>query len=98
MKGKKIILAISGSIAAYKAAFLTRLFVKAGAEVQVLMTPAATSFIAPLSLSVLSKKEVYTDVISDKSWNNHVELGLWADALIIAPATANTLAKLAHGI
>lgn len=98
MKGKKIILAISGSIAAYKAAFLTRLFVKAGAEVQVLMTPAATNFIAPLSLSVLSKKEVYTDVISDKSWNNHVELGLWADALVIAPATANTLAKLAHGI
>ncbi len=98
MKGKKIILAISGSIAAYKAAFLTRLFVKAGAEVQVLMTPAATNFIAPLSLSVLSKKEVYTDVISDKSWNNHVELGLWADALVVAPATANTLAKLAHGI
>ncbi|HMR42871.1 MAG TPA: bifunctional phosphopantothenoylcysteine decarboxylase/phosphopantothenate--cysteine ligase CoaBC [Saprospiraceae bacterium] len=98
MKGKKIILAISGSIAAYKAAFLTRLFVKAGAEVQVVMTPAATNFIAPLSLSVLSKKEVYTDVISDKSWNNHVELGLWADALVVAPATANTLAKLAHGI
>ncbi len=98
MHGKKIILAVSGSIAAYKTAFLTRLLVKAGAEVQVLMTLAATEFISTLTLSTLSKKEVYTKIISDKEWNNHVELGLWADAMIVAPATANTLARLANGI
>lgn len=94
----KIILGISGSIAAYKAAFLTRLLVKQGAEVQVLMTESATAFISPLTLSTLSKRPVFTSVISESEWNNHVELGLWADALVIAPASANTLAKLANGL
>ncbi|MEM9991414.1 MAG: bifunctional phosphopantothenoylcysteine decarboxylase/phosphopantothenate--cysteine ligase CoaBC, partial [Bacteroidota bacterium] len=86
------------SIAAYKAAFLTRLFIKQGAEVQVLMTPAATNFITPLTLSTLSKRPVYSQVSTAEGWNNHVELGLWADAMVIAPATATTLAKLANGI
>lgn len=98
MQGKKILLGISGSIAAYKAASLVRLFVKAGAEVKVLMTDAATRFITPLTLSTLSKHEVLTDVVGEKGWNNHVELGLWADAYVIAPTTASTLAKLTHGI
>lgn len=98
LKGKKILLAICGSIAAYKTATLTRLLVKAGAEVQIIMTKAATDFITPLTLATLSKKEVYTEVSSGKSWNNHVELGLWADALLVAPVTATTLAKLANGI
>ncbi|MEO0788002.1 MAG: bifunctional phosphopantothenoylcysteine decarboxylase/phosphopantothenate--cysteine ligase CoaBC [Bacteroidota bacterium] len=98
MKGKKIILGISGSIAAYKAASLTRLLVKAGAEVRVLMTEAAADFISPLTLSTLSKNEVLQSVRSEAGWNNHVELGLWADAYVIAPATANTLARLANGI
>ncbi len=94
----KIILGICGSIAAYKAAHLARLWVKKGAEVQVLMTEAATSFITPLTLSTLSKRPVFSDVSSGAGWNNHVELGLWADALVIAPASANTLAKLANGL
>lgn len=98
MPVKKVLLGISGSIAAYKSAFLTRLLVKEGVEVQVLMTQAATGFIAPLTLSTLSKKPVFTDVHSESGWNNHVEMGLWADALLIAPASANTLAKLAHGL
>jgi phosphopantothenoylcysteine decarboxylase / phosphopantothenate---cysteine ligase len=98
MKNKKIILAISGSIAAYKAAFLTRLLVKAGAEVQILMTESATRFITPLTLGTLSKRPVFSEIISENAWNNHVELGLWADAMIVAPATATTLAKMAHGI
>ena len=98
MVGKKIILAVTGSIAAYKAAHLVRLLVKNGAEEQVLMTPAATEFITPLTLSTLSKKPVFTQVISGQAWNSHVELGLWADALVVAPATANSLAKLANGI
>ena len=98
VQNKKIIIAVTGSIAAYKTATLTRLFVKAGAEVQILMTPAATAFISPLTLSTLSKRKVLTEIISEESWNNHVELGLWADALIVAPATATTLAKLAQGI
>lgn len=98
LQGKKIILGISGSIAAYKAAFLTRLLIKAGASVRVLMTPAANDFISSLTLSTLSKNPVFSDVQSEAGWNNHVELGLWADAMIIAPATANTLARLANGI
>ena len=98
LKGKKIVLGITGSIAAYKAAFLTRLLTKAGADVQILMTPAATSFISSLTLSTLSKRQVFTELSSEESWNNHVELGLWADAMVIAPATANTLARMAHGI
>jgi phosphopantothenoylcysteine decarboxylase / phosphopantothenate---cysteine ligase len=95
---QKIILGISGSIAAYKAAHLTRLLVKQGAEVRVLMTSAATHFISPLTLSTLSKHAVLTDVHSEEGWNNHVELGLWADALVVAPASANTLAKMANGL
>lgn len=98
LSGKKLILGISGSIAAYKAANLVRLFIKAGCEVKVLMTEAATAFISPLTLSTLSKQEVHTSVIDSESWNNHVELGLWADHYVIAPGTANTIAKLAHGI
>ena len=96
--GKKILLGICGSIAAYKMAYLVRGLIKAGAEVQVLMTPAATGFITPLTLSTLSKRPVYHDVNDGENWNNHVELGLWADAYLIAPATATTLGKLAHGI
>ena len=98
MKNKKIIIAVSGSIAAYKAAFLTRLLVKSGAEVQILMSESATRFITPLTLGTLSKRAVFTEIISENAWNNHVELGLWADAMIVAPATATTLAKMAHGI
>ncbi len=98
LNGKKILLGITGSIAAYKAAFLVRLLIKSGAEVQVVMTPAATDFITPLTLSTLSKNKVYTNVSAEDSWNNHVDMGLWADALVVAPATATTLAKMAHGI
>ena len=98
LQGKKIILGISGSIAAYKTAILTRQLIKAGAEVQILMTTAATSFITPLTLSTLSKRDVYVDVSSENGWNNHVDMGLWADAMVVAPATATTLAKLAQGI
>lgn len=98
LSGKKIILGITGSIAAYKAAFLTRLLLKAGAEVRVLMTPTATQFISPLTLSTLSKQAVYTEVAGAEGWNNHVELGLWADAMLIAPLTASTLAKMANGL
>ena len=98
LQNKKILLGITGSIAAYKAAFLTRLLIKAGAEVKVLMTPAATQFISPLTLSTLSKHPVFTEVAGAEGWNNHVELGLWADAMVIAPLTAATLGKMAHGI
>lgn len=94
----KIILGVSGSIAAYKAASLVRLWVKQGHEVQVLMTESAKAFISPLTLSTLSKKTVMSEVVSEESWNNHVELGLWADAMVIAPASANTIAKLANGL
>ncbi len=93
----KVILAISGSIAAYKSAILTRLFVKNGVEVQVLMTDSARQFITPLTLSTLSKRPVISEIISDAAWNNHVELGLWADAFVVAPATATTLSKMAAG-
>jgi len=100
MQGKKIIVGITGSIAAYKSALLVRLLVKAGAEVKVIMTPAAKDFITPLTLSVLSKEDVLSDNFDDKSgrWTNHVDLGLWADLMIIAPATANTIGKMATGI
>jgi phosphopantothenoylcysteine decarboxylase / phosphopantothenate---cysteine ligase len=94
----KVILGVSGSIAAYKAAHLTRLLVKNDATVKVLMTAAAADFITPLTLATLSKNPVLADVHTESGWNNHVELGLWADALVIAPATANTLAKLANGL
>ncbi|MEO1434518.1 MAG: bifunctional phosphopantothenoylcysteine decarboxylase/phosphopantothenate--cysteine ligase CoaBC [Bacteroidota bacterium] len=98
LNGKNVLLAISGSIAAYKCAILTRLLIKQGAEVKVIMTPAATDFISPLTLSTLSKHPVLASVSTSEGWNNHVELGLWADVLIVAPATANTLAKMANGI
>lgn len=98
MTDKKIILAVTGSIAAYKSALFVRQLIKNGAEVQVLMTPEATKFITPLTLSTLSKRPVFTEIISEESWNNHVTLGLWADAMVIAPATANTLAKLSNGL
>ncbi len=98
MKNNRFIIAVTGSIAAYKIAYLTRQLVKAGAEVQILMTKAATDFITPLTLATLSTKPVLTDIFEESSWNSHVELGLWADALIIAPATANTMGKMANGI
>lgn len=97
MHGKHIIVAITGSIAAYKAALLVRALVKAGCEVQVLMTESAKAFVAPLTFSTLSKKPVFSEIIDGDQWNNHVDLGLWADAMVIAPATANTLAKCATG-
>lgn len=97
LSGKKIILGISGSIAAYKAAILTRLLVKAGCQVRVVMTPASTRFIAPLTLATLSGNNVIWELADNDSWNNHVEYGLWADLFLIAPASANTLAKMAHG-
>jgi len=98
LQGRKVLLGVTGSIAAYKAATLTRLLIKAGAEVKVIMTPAAATFVTPLTLSTLSKHPVWTDVSSEGSWNNHVELGLWADLMIIAPATATTLSRLAQGL
>jgi phosphopantothenoylcysteine decarboxylase/phosphopantothenate--cysteine ligase len=101
LKGKKILLGISGGIAAYKTASLVRLFIKAGAHVQVIMTPASKDFITPLTLSTLSKNPVHSSFFDEddenKQWNNHVELGLWADLFVVAPATANTLSKMAHG-
>ena len=101
LDGKKLILGVTGSIAAYKAAELVRLLVRAGAEVQPMMTADATRFIAPLTLGTLAKRQVLIQVFpenQDGSWTKHVDLGLWADGLVIAPATANTLAKLANGL
>ncbi len=101
LRGKKILLGITGGIAAYKTAFLVRLFIKAGAEVKVILTEHATDFVTPLTLATLSKNPVLSSFIKEEDsttdWNNHVELGLWADFMIIAPATANTLSKMAHG-
>ena len=100
LKDKKIILGVCGSIAAYKVAILTRLLVKAEAEVKVIMTRSARGFITPLTLSTLSKNPVLSEFSKDETgqWNNHVELGLWADGLVIAPATAHTLGKMANGL
>ena len=100
LKDKKILIAVTGSIAAYKIASLVRLLIKAKAEVQVIMTESAKEFITPLTLSTLSKKPVYFSFYKTENgeWNNHVELGLWADYMLIAPASANTLAKMSNGI
>ncbi|RZL05174.1 MAG: bifunctional phosphopantothenoylcysteine decarboxylase/phosphopantothenate--cysteine ligase CoaBC, partial [Pedobacter sp.] len=100
LKDKNIILGVCGSIAAYKSAVLVRLLVKAGANVKVILTTDAANFITPLTLATLSKHPVYTQYFEEETgvWSNHVELGLWADYLIIAPASANTLAKMASGL
>ena len=111
LSGKKIVLGVSGGIAAYKTATLVRLFIKAGAHVQVIMTPASKDFVTPLTLSTLSKNPVHSTFYNEEDdpsqngelakqnaqWNNHVELGLWADLMVIAPATANTLSKMVNG-
>lgn len=99
LKDKNILLGITGGIAAYKSAFLVRHFIKAGAEVKVIMTASAKDFITPLTLSTLSKHKVYSDFAEgeNQKWNNHVELGKWADVLCVAPATASTLSKMANG-
>ena len=100
LQGKKIILGISGGIAAYKSVYLLRLFIKAGAEVQVVITPSGKEFITPVTLSALSGKPVISEFFTANtgSWNSHADLGLWADAMVIAPATASTIAKMANGV
>ena len=100
LKNKNIIVGVTASIAAYKSAFLIRLLIKAGANVKVIMTPASHEFITPLTLATLSQNPALTNFTKNESgeWNNHVELGIWADAMIIAPASANTIAKMANGI
>jgi phosphopantothenoylcysteine decarboxylase / phosphopantothenate---cysteine ligase len=95
---KKILLAVTGSIAAYKAILLVRLLVKAGAQVKVVMTPAAKDFVSPLTLATLSKNPVITELASNESWSNHVMMGRWADVMVIAPLSCNTLAKMANGM
>ena len=98
LQGKKILLGISGSIAAYKTAILVRLLIKEGAEVKIVMTPASKDFVSSLTLSTLSKNTILTDIANSDSWNNHVILGRWADVMMIAPLSCNSLAKLAHGL
>lgn len=100
LKGKNIVLGITGSIAAYKAALIVRLLIKKGAEVQVVMTPAAKEFITPLTLSTLTRKPVVSEFFSgrDGTWNSHVDMGRWAHAMLIAPCTASTLGKMASGV
>ena len=100
LKGKHIVLGISGGIAAYKSATLLRLLVKGGAEVQVVMTPSGKEFITPVTLSALSGKPVVSEFFTANTgeWHSHVDLGLWADLMVIAPATASTLGKMANGI
>ncbi|MBC6607200.1 phosphopantothenoylcysteine decarboxylase [Hymenobacter sp. BT188] len=100
LQGRKILLGVCGSIAAYKSALLVRLLVKAGAEVQVILTASASAFVTPLTLGTLSKNPVLMGFLKDEAageWHNHVDLGLWADALVIAPASANSVAQLANG-
>jgi len=100
MKGKKILIGLTGGIAAYKISYLIRLFIKNGAEVKVVMTPTSKKFITPLTLATLSKNPILVDFFNPENgeWNSHVDIGLWADVFIIAPATANTLAKMNYGI
>ena len=100
LKGKHIVLGITGGIAAYKSAYLLRLLIKAGAEVQVVMTPSAKEFITPVTLSALSGKPVVSEFFTANTgeWHSHVDLGLWADAMVIAPATASTIGKMANGV
>ncbi|MBL7722659.1 MAG: bifunctional phosphopantothenoylcysteine decarboxylase/phosphopantothenate--cysteine ligase CoaBC [Chitinophagaceae bacterium] len=98
LNGKKILLGITGSIAAYKSVYLVRLLVKAGAEVKVIMTPSAKDFVSPLTLSTLSRNTVAIDLFDEQSWANHVMLGRWADVMVIAPLSCNTLAKMANGL
>ena len=100
LKGKKIVLGITGSIAAYKSCYIIRGLIKRGAEVQVVITPAGKEFITPITLSALTSKPVISEFFSqrDGTWHSHVSLGLWADAMLIAPATASTIGKMAHGI
>ncbi|MDP4286282.1 MAG: bifunctional phosphopantothenoylcysteine decarboxylase/phosphopantothenate--cysteine ligase CoaBC [Bacteroidota bacterium] len=98
LKGKKILLGITGSIAAYKSVFLVRLLVKAGAEVKVIMTEGAKDFVTPLTFATLSKNKVLSDLFDEDTWANHVMLGRWADAMVVAPASCNTIAKMANGI
>lgn len=97
LNGKRVLLGITASIAAFKSAELIRLFKKSGAEIRVIQTKESTDFITPLTISTLSENKVLTEMVKDDSWNNHVKLGLWADLIIIAPLTANTLAKMANG-
>src|SRR5215471_4382337 len=96
-KGKKILLGVTGSIAAYKATLLVRLLVKEGAEVKVIMTPAAKDFVSPLVLATLSRNQGLAELSQDDAWSNHVMLGRWADIMLIAPLSCNTLAKMAGG-
>ncbi|WP_319805288.1 flavoprotein [Hymenobacter latericus] len=101
LAGRRILLGVSGSIAAYKSAALVRLLIKAEAEVQVILTPSASAFVTPITLATLSKRPVLQGFIKDEAsgvWHNHVDLGLWADLLLIAPASANTLGALANGL
>ena len=100
LKEKKIVLGITGSIAAYKACYLIRNFIKRGAEVQVVITPAGKEFITPVTLSALTHKPVVSEFFSqrDGSWHSHVDLGLWADAMVVAPCTASSMAKMANGV
>ena len=97
LKGKKILLGIAGSIAAYKSPYLVRLLIKAGAEVKIIMTPSAKDFVSKLTLSTLSRNPVFTELFDEESWANHVMLGRWADVMLIAPLSCNTLAKMANG-
>src|SRR4249919_1308522 len=97
IKGKKILLGITGSIAAYKAIYLVRLLVKSGAEVKVVMSPSAKDFVSTLTLSTLSHNPVLIDLFDEQSWSNHVMLGRWADLMVIAPLSTNTLSKMANG-
>src|SRR5436189_6219549 len=98
LAGKKILLGITGSIAAYKTPLIVRQMVKSGAEVKVIMTPSASDFVSKLTLSTLSKNPVLTELFDEASWANHVELGRWADVMVIAPLSCNTLAKMANGL